>query len=181
MKNKYKLVVIILSAVLALNAILLLFVILPKRSDAANWTGIVMKLQKEIYDLSRQSREVAGREKMLSETSAQIMDFKQDRLGYRSTQLKKIMETIDDLVFRFNLKRSRTTYNPIPIKSGDYEKMRIQFTVQGSYQSIRYFINSLERSPLFFVLTTLTLMSSESEDVIQLGIGIETYFTKTGS
>ena len=181
MKNKLKLIVIILSAVLAVNAVLLFFVLFPKRSDIANWSGIVIKLQKDIYELSRQNREVTNRQKMLLDAHEQILDFKQNRLGYRTSQMKKIMETIDDLIYRFNLKRGRTTYNPAPIKSADFEKMRIQFTVQGSYQSIRYFINSLERSPLFFVLTTLTLMSNQSEEVIQLNIGIETYFMKAGS
>jgi hypothetical protein len=167
--------------VLAVNAALLFFVIFPKRSDIANWSGIVIKLQKDIYELSRRNREVTGKQKMLQEATAQILDFKQSRLGYRTSQMKKIMETIDDLVYRFNLRRGRTTYNPVQIKNADFEKMRIQFIVQGSYQSVRYFINALERSPLFFVLTTLTLMSNQSEESIQLGIGIETYFMKTGS
>lgn len=181
MKSKNKSLMIILAVILALNLAVLFFVLLPKRSDITNWSGIIMKLQKDIYSLSTEYRDIQNKIKLLSDTYGQILDFKQNRLGSRTSQLKKIMEAVDDLVYRFNLKRGRTAYNQIAIKSPDFEKMRIQFTVQGSYQSIRYFINFIERSPLFLAINTLTLMGSQSEDEIQLNIGIETYFMKAGS
>ena len=180
MKNRNKSLIILLSALLAINIAVLLFILFPKRSDISNWSGIVIRLQKDIYSLSAQNREIMNKKKLLEETRGQILDFKQNRLGYRTSQLKKIMETIDDLVYRYNLKRGRTAYIQVPIKNDDFEKMRIQFTVQGNYQSVRYFINSLERSPLFLALNTLALMSNQSEDQIQLNIGIETFFIKTG-
>lgn len=181
MKNRNKTIIIALSVLLAVNIAVLLFILLPKRSDIANWSGIVIKLQKDIYALSAENREITNRKKMLLETREQILDFKENRLGYRTSQLKKIMETIDDLVYRYNLKRGRTAYIQVPMKNSDFEKIRIQFTVQGSYQSVRYFINSLERSPLFLALNTIALMSSEAEERIQLNIGIETFFIKSGS
>lgn len=179
MTNKYLKIIYILSVLLVINIIVLFFILFPLKSEVSDWSGDIITLQTEIQSLNMKQRNAAQELEAIKLAGTQIAGFKDEVLGRRNEKIKKIMETIDDLVYRFRLNKTRVNYSPVKIDSEMLEKMKIQFAVRGDYDSLRYFINSIEKSDLFLTLETLSLKHDvSSTEAIQLNIVITTYFKK---
>ena len=68
-----------------------------------------------------------------------------------------------------------TGYRETAVKDRGLTEVQISAAVQGDYQSLIRFINSLEHSPRFYVLDGLTL-ASETSGAIKLNVTLRTYF-----
>jgi Tfp pilus assembly protein PilO len=178
MTKKYIRILYTLAALVVINLIALLFFVLPNKSEISNWSTKIIRLQNSVHELSRENREVKAKLDGLIEAQKKIDYFREDVIGRRENKMKKIMANIDRLIDKFRLNRGRTTYSSTQNKDDLFEKVRIQFTVQGGYDGIRYFISDIESGGLFLILEKVSLNSSDSRENIQLNVILSTFFYK---
>ncbi len=176
--NNYMKLIYIMTGVIILNVAFLFLYLLPNKNEIDNWSTKIIRLQNRIHELSRDSRETEKRLKALDKTGSQLSKFKNEILGNRTEKIREIMARLDTLAARFRLEKGRVTYTPTQYRSDQFEKLRIQFTVKGDYNGIRYFINMLERDDLFLIFERLALTSGSKSEEIQLNVALSTYFLK---
>jgi type IV pilus assembly protein PilO len=120
---------------------------------------------------ARQTAPWRGLDKKLPEAREEISSFYKERLpsGYSA-----ISTNLDQIASSTGVKVESEKYQEKDPEVGGLEPIEIQAQVSGDYLPLVKFINSLERSKLFFVVDDLRLGGQESGKV-QLQIKLETY------
>jgi type IV pilus assembly protein PilO len=84
-----------------------------------------------------------------------------------------ISATINDLAAKNNVRQTSLAYTPTPALAGLAE-LRLDASLSGEYASLMHFINGLERSKTFFLITGLTLTGQQG-GVVNLRLKLNTY------
>jgi type IV pilus assembly protein PilO len=84
-----------------------------------------------------------------------------------------ISATINDLAAKNNVRQTSLAYTPTPAFAGLAE-LRMDASLSGEYASLMHFINGLERSKTFFLITGLTLTGQQG-GVVNLRLKLNTY------
>ena len=84
-----------------------------------------------------------------------------------------ISATINDLAAKNNVRQTSLAYTPTPAIGGLAE-LRMDASLSGEYASLMHFINGLERSKTFFLITGLTLTGQQG-GVVNLRLKLNTY------
>ena len=84
-----------------------------------------------------------------------------------------ISATINDLAAKNNVRQTSLTYTPTPALGGLVE-LRMDSSLSGEYASLMHFINGLEQSKTFFLITGLTLTGQQG-GVVNLRLKLNTY------
>jgi hypothetical protein len=84
---------------------------------------------------------------------------------------------IAQLLRKNNLQRTRTQSRVASIRQSALEKLEIQLTVEGNYESLRRFIYDLETAPFFVVIDALEIeQGREAGKPVVLQLGLSTYY-----
>lgn len=123
----------------------------------------------------RESAPWRGVDKKIPEAQQQIADFYKDRLpgGYStiSTDFEKIAADS-------GVRMSSEKYDQKDPGIDGLQRIEISADVSGDYLQLVRFINSLERSKLFFIVDDLAL-AGEQSGTVKLQIKLETYLRTT--
>ena len=124
--------------------------------------------------LALKSRETApwrGLDKKIPEAKQQIAGFYQDRFpsGY-----SEISNSVDKIASESGVKISSEKYDQKEADVESVQLVEIQADVSGDYLQLVRFINTLERSKLFFIVKDLQIAGEQSGQV-KLQIKFETY------
>jgi type IV pilus assembly protein PilO len=84
-----------------------------------------------------------------------------------------ISATINDLAAKNNVRQTSLAYTPTPALAGLAE-LRMDASLSGEYAPLMHFINGLERSKTFFLITGLTLTGQQG-GVVNLRLKLNTY------
>jgi type IV pilus assembly protein PilO len=84
-----------------------------------------------------------------------------------------ISATINDLATKNNVRLTNLGYTPTPAISGLAE-VRMDASLSGEYAPLMHFINGLERSKTFFLITGLTLTGQQG-GLVNLRLKLNTY------
>jgi Tfp pilus assembly protein PilO len=87
-----------------------------------------------------------------------------------------IDEDLGTIANKANLKSSGITFQEKPVEGRGVEEVKISDTVEGDYPAIIQFINGLERSRYFYLLSDLKLDSATTGNGIRLHLELRTYF-----
>lgn len=87
-----------------------------------------------------------------------------------------IEQDLGDIASKANLKSSGITFQQKDVKGRGVAEIQISDTVQGDYPAIIQFINGLERSKYFYLLSDLKLDSASTGGGIRLHLELRTYF-----
>jgi hypothetical protein len=137
---------------------------------------------------------LTGLEKM----SNQLKAFNDDKRKLQTTHLihrplgySQIVTTLDSMVQRAGLKKTRVTYNTDLVPHAGLNSVAMTVPLEGNYSSVVSFIRELENSDTFFLITAIDLESSDRSQPnvssvisnnsggggsVMLSLGIETYF-----
>jgi len=124
--------------------------------------------------LDLKSRETApwrGLDKKIPDAKQQIADFYHDRFpsGY-----SEISNSVDKIASESGVKISSEKYDQKEAQVDNVQLVEIQADVSGDYLQLVRFINTLERSKLFFIVKDLQIAGEQSGQV-KLQIKFETY------
>ncbi|MGA7623121.1 MAG: hypothetical protein WCA38_09730 [Candidatus Acidiferrales bacterium] len=87
-----------------------------------------------------------------------------------------IDEDLGSIADKAKLKSSGITFQEKEVKGRGVEEVQIADTVEGDYPAIIQFINGLERSKYFYLLSDLKLDSATTGPGIRLHLELRTYF-----
>lgn len=104
----------------------------------------------------------------LSRTQAN--DFYADRFP---TAYSTISATINDLATKNSVRSTNLAYTPTPAIAG-LAQIRIDASLSGEYASLMHFINGMERSKTFFLISGLTLTGQQG-GMVNLRLRLITY------
>ena len=151
-------------AVIALVNVLFFFILnRPARTEYAS-------LEKSIKQLRLQAGANKRNLTSLEKTSTDLARFEKDKrslemmhLVHRPMGYSHIVSTLDGLVLRAGLKKTRVNFN-IDTKKAHAGLNSVSMTVplEGNYSNIVSFIRELENSETFFLITAISLESSAS-------------------
>jgi hypothetical protein len=124
--------------------------------------------------LDLKSRETApwgGLDKKIPEAKQQIADFYRDRFpsGY-----SEISNNVDKIASESGVKISSEKYDQKDADIEGIQRVEVQADVSGDYLQLVRFINTLERSKVFFMVKDLQIAGEQSGQV-KLQIKFETY------
>ena len=124
--------------------------------------------------LDLKGRETApwrGLDKKIPEAKQQIADFYHDRFpsGY-----SEISNSVDKITSESGVRISSEKYDQKEAEIDNVQLVEIQADVSGDYLQLVRFINTLERSKLFFIVKDLQIAGEQSGQV-KLQIKFETY------
>jgi len=124
--------------------------------------------------LDLKARETApwrGLDKKIPEAKEQIADFYRDRFpaGY-----SEISNSVDRIASESGVKIASEKYDQKEAEIENMQRVEVQANVSGDYLQLVRFINALERSKVFFIVTDLQL-GGEQNGQVKLQIKFETY------
>jgi hypothetical protein len=124
--------------------------------------------------LDLKSRETApwrGLDKKIPQAKQEIADFYTDRLpaGY-----SEISNSVDKIASESGVKIASERYDQKDAELDGVQRVEVQADVSGDYLQLVRFINTLERSKVFFIVRDLQL-GGEQNGQVKLQIKFETY------
>jgi hypothetical protein len=185
-----------LLAVLAIVNVLFFFILnRPTRMEYE-------RLQKSAKQLRLQAGGNKGFIASLQKTSTQIAHFDQDKrdllmkhLVQRTPGYSHIVSTLDGLVQRTGVKKTRINYVQDPVPHAGLNSVSMTLPLEGSYGNVVGFIRELEDSNTFFLITAIDLESAgggqpgnaiggqpvntnnaDGSGSVALSLALETYF-----
>ena len=154
-------------------------------------------LQESIRQLQSQIAANKGNFAGLQKTSTQLDRFDKDKnallmmhLIPRHTGYSEIVSTLDGLVRKSGVNKSRVNFDLDPKPRAGLNAVSINLPLEGGYSNIVKFIQELEDSDTLFLITKIELSTSEptiqtgpqrvavvqTNDTVALSLGLETFF-----
>ena len=162
-----------IAALSILDIFLLAHLLLAWQAVASSNTDAVAQQATMLTAARIAGRPLQGIDGKLIDSTVQADGFYQRRLPYAFSQ---VLTQLGALTGREGVRLSRVTYGYGPMLSGPYAltEIRMDASVAGDYRSVIGAINALERSPLFFVINTITLTGQQTGQV-NLRLRVTTY------
>ena len=148
-------------AVIAVVNVLFFFILnRPARTEYAS-------LEKSIKQLRLQAGANKRNFTSLQKTSTDLDRFEKDKrslemmhLVHRPMGYSHIVSTLDGLVLRAGLKKTRVNFDTELKPHAGLNSVSMTVPLEGNYSNIVSFIRELEKSETFFLITTISLESS---------------------
>jgi hypothetical protein len=141
------------------------------------------ELWRELQSRTREIQPLRGLDKKIPRAAEQIDGFYKQRLTSESsvvsTALDKIATQSGVKLVGLSYSQRDTSDQAKAAEAVGLSQMAIDAELSGGYLSVMHFINSLERSQLFFLIDSVEL-GSEQSGGIHLKMRLETY-VKTGA
>jgi Tfp pilus assembly protein PilO len=177
-REKSPLLIGITLAWLALNLAFTFLVNVPRAAEAARLeeeagrlNTLVTSRQKEIERLRGERTRVVG-------GSDELQKFYQDVLSTKSERMIAFQKEIREIAqkFRIDLKSINYAAEAAPTKD-KIARFGAAMPLTGSYEGLREFIETIEKSQQFIIINSIELSNSKEGGVILgLSIGLSTYF-----
>ncbi len=162
---------------LALNLAFTFLVNVPRGRDIAALSesrternGVLERAQKDVTRLLEQRDRVAEGRKAMEMFYDDIISTKQERLI-------SVQKEIREIAGRFNINLETVTYPREAYPKNKVIKFGATMPLTGSYESLRDFIDTIERSSNFIAIEAIQLTNSKEGGVIlSLSIQLATWF-----
>ena len=175
--KKYKNWLIVAVVLILLNVAALLFLTLPKiNSEQINQERVAL-IEKKNADLQGK---LTSREEALEKLEANrnsLEEFYVDTLGTKSDRMTEILAEREKIATKFGVIPVRVRYASANVRNMPLERFTMSFPLSGTYESLRFFIDTLEHSENFYLIEDVELESSSGgpED-LSMRITVSTMF-----
>ena len=129
------------------------------------------RLQNELQLKTKQLEPLRGMDTKLVKAGQDITSFYDQRLPLETSA---IAATLGDLASRNSVQLSNVKYEYVLAELPELQQVKIDARLTGDYPHMARFINSLERSRLFFLLDGVSLVEEQAGKV-SLQLKLETY------
>lgn len=132
---------------------------------------------EELVETRRELEEFADR---VDENHRALVGFYNDRLGPEAERLTKTLSEVQDLARRAGLDPSAFSYPDDPLQSYGLVRRSIVFSVNGTYEELRRFVNFLELSDSFVTLEDVGLSERSSGAELRIALRLSVLFLAEG-
>jgi Tfp pilus assembly protein PilO len=119
-----------------------------------------------------------------TQADTELAKFYEDVLPPDLSSARRMMYLpLEQLAEQTNLKGSRATQEPAPVRDSALHKLTGTAVLTGDYRNIRQYIHKLETAPEFIVLENVSLAQSENEQArgITVTVQVATYYRAGGN
>ena len=169
LKQTRKRLTIVLVSVLLIDALAAAMLLTPVAGGSESRRQELSRMWLDLK--SRQNAPWRGLDKKIPQARQEIDAFYRDRFpgGYSA-----ISGTLDKTAAENGVKMSSEKYEQKDADIQGLQRIQIQADVSGDYLHLVKFVNSLERSQLFFIVNDMGL-GGEQNGIVKLQITLETY------
>jgi hypothetical protein len=175
-REKSPIIAVAILAWLGLNLAFSFAVNVPRGREAAS-------LADEVQNLSRQIQKATGDIDRLRPEHARVLRgrsnlevFYDEVLSTKQERLISFQREIREIAQKFNINMEAISY-PRETLANKVTKLGAAMPLTGSYENLRAFLDTIERSENFIIIESIQLSSSKEGGVIlSLTIGLSTYF-----
>lgn len=113
--------------------------------------------------------------KEMPKVGEQAGEFYEQQLPAATGGYSSLVSDLGEIASKAGLRTSSTNFQDHELKERGVTEIQIQETVEGDYASVMKYIQGLERSKNFYLLSDLGLDSSET-GILHLKLVLKTYF-----
>ncbi len=157
------------AALLAANALVLAFLLLPTRETRLDLEGRLRDLERNVQSLQREGRSNETLLTAMREAEEFLQGFP------RRADLVGLMGRLTKLAGSLALNVPDTDYRPSEIKEAALTKVTVQMGVEGAYEKIRRFLYELEGMRRFVVIERLSLRDLKGTATLQVQLQLAMY------
>ncbi len=117
----------------------------------------------QLEKIASQQAQVAALVERADAAEKGIASLYEDRFATESERLTAVIREVRELASRAGVVPDRISYPEEVFEDFGLIKRSLEFTVDGSYQELRLFVNYLEQSESFLVLESLGLQDGDTE------------------
>ena len=173
--QKYKLLLGLGVLLLAANTVVLFTLSLPKiNAEAIARQRLESAMQRQDALRARLAG-LADEKNALAAARGDIESFYGETLGNRNRQIEVIRER-NEIASSFGVLPTRVNYTNDVEEGQPVERFTMSFPLQGNYASLRFFLNTIERSNNFLIIDGVELEGSGEERELSMRITVTTYF-----
>lgn len=113
----------------------------------------------------------------LNQAEADMKYFREELLSTREQRMIEVQDEVSRLCAEFNVDYSSVTYDNEPLPAEGLERFRQVVPLQGGYQALRRFLQAVENSDKFLVITQVVLgQTGRDGRMLELDITLDTFF-----
>ena len=175
--RKFRLWLIIGAALLLVNLAVFFFLTLPKINAEALNRNRLADVQNIEQDLQKALKERESIYNYILENQRSLQKFYFEKLGRKSEKLTTILKEREEIAGKFGVVPVRVRYSSELIKDRPLERFTMAFPLTGTYESMRFFVDTLEHSENFFIVEDVELESSPNNaSAMSMRITVSTFF-----
>lgn len=173
--RKYLAWIIVGALLLAANVIVYFLLTYPKINAEAIEREEMERVQQRQSGLRNELAGIAAREKRILAFSSALKDFYSNTL-ISIDNLEDLVRERNRIAQRNGMQPDRTRYPSEVIRGQPLSRFAMIFPLQGSYASLRSFLNEVETSEKYFlIIDAVELNSSESREELSMQITVSSY------
>jgi Tfp pilus assembly protein PilO len=135
------------------------------------------QLRIQLRQKQQQVERVGDIDKKIATAGQQIDSFYKDRLPNRYSA---ISENLGKLANESGVRLEQAKYTPDKNSGPSLLPIEVEANLSGSYPQLARFLNSLERSQLFFIVDAVDLAGEQNNQAVKLQMKLRT-FLRTGA
>lgn len=175
--QRHKPLVLAAMALLLVNLVVLVIFTLPKMDAEAFNRNRVRNVQQQHGELQRILNERRQFEQFLQSNSGTLRKFYTDILGRRPARITDILAEREEISNQFGIVPTQVRYAFQQQEDIPLERFRMSFPLSGTYESFRFFVNTMENSQNFFIIDDIELANQQEEtETMNMRIAVTTYF-----
>ena len=170
-------------------AVLLLFLaafwIFAVEEERAILKDSASRLEMKRLELERDNQEAANVQRYANryhENLREMARFRREFLQQREERIVSISAFLAEKAGKHGLKMDQVQYRTTHTRQDNLEVYEIELPLLGRYRDIRGFIEDIETSEMFLIITELNLEGESSQrNAVQVQLSLATYFEGGGS
>ncbi|HKY31442.1 MAG TPA: type 4a pilus biogenesis protein PilO [Candidatus Polarisedimenticolia bacterium] len=177
-REKSPFIAALILAWLGLNLAFAFVVNVPRASEAVSLAERRDELDVQLAARERDMTKLRDHHGRVQKGSEELQRFYESVLSSKAERMISFQKEIRDIAkqFRIDLKSIAYSTEPAPTKD-KIARFSAQMPLTGSYESLREFIETIEKSHQFIIINSIALSNSKEGGVILgLGIQLSTYF-----
>lgn len=175
--RKHAVWLIVGAALLLINVAVLFLLSLPKINAEALNRQRLEQIDQQEAELRQVLEERRTLLQFIEDNRQSLETFYADILGKKATRLTTILKERQEIGNQFGVLPTRVRYSSERVRDLPIERFRMAFPLVGTYESLRFFIDTMEHSSNFFIIEDIELDSASLDTKeLQMRITISTYF-----
>jgi Tfp pilus assembly protein PilO len=177
LEEKEKKALRILSVLLVLALLFLLGVSFPQKRSYFRATSLLESKQGEYEHFRGETLEKESEIRLWQDATRDIDDLKKSHFYSGKDAIKQMRIDIERILSQGRIPATQKRYHYTEFENESIKKMTLSFSVRGSYQSLKMFIQSMEEFPKFLLVEKIDFLDIDSRSgILELKIILAGYY-----
>ena len=176
-REKAPAIAVIIVLWLGANLAFAFLVNVPRAAAAAGLEEQALQVEAQTASRASEVERLRQHHRRVLEGSDNLNQFYSEVLSTKSERFISFQREVRDIAAKYNINVDAISYPRESFPKDKVTKLSAVMPLTGSYESLREFIHTIEKSPSFIVIESIQLANSKEGGVILgLNITLSTYF-----